>query len=372
MILTREKYAYMWLGGLMNIPLALEIERNFTLDEIISPREEYFEELGIKREKAASLEKSAYKFFEDKNIQYIKNTMEKEDIVFISKNDEDYPEKLSLITEPPMGIYLRGEKEVLKSSCAAVVGSRRVSDYGVYCCEKFSGELAEKGVVIVSGMAEGTDSHAHKAALAKGGKTVAVMGNGIDICYPACNRNLRENIVKNGCIISEFPLSMRGSKWTFPYRNRIISGLSDVVLIMEAAKKSGSIITAGHALDQGKSVFALPGNITSSLSEGSNILIKEGAFPLLDSSDVLYELGIEEKESAENKKNDQNLKITLETTEQLVYDCMDCGILSADEISYKTKLDIQTLMYTLTTLELKGVIKRVHGQKYIKGTSKKS
>lgn len=290
------------------------------------------------------------------------NNLEKKGIHYFSFNNEMYPSALKEISDFPVGIYVVGElpdDNLLKIS---IVGTRRCSEYGSLCSYKFGKELAENNIVVVSGMALGLDTMAHKGALDGGGKTIAVFGCGIDVCYPSSNRELMEKIKQNGCIISEYPLGTRPLGSNFPVRNRIISGLSAAAIVIEAAERSGSLITAYHALEQGRDVFALPGNITSKLSKGTNNLIKEGAFPITETKDILDYYNI-----SENVKDDEIMKKIQELApeEKLVYHCISSEPISVDEIILKTNSQIQTVQYILTMLELKGYIQRLPGQKYI-------
>lgn len=215
---------------------------------------------------------------------------EKEKIKIITISDIEYPQNLINIVDRPFVLYAKGNYKLLnKENKIAIVGSRECSEYGKKTTLKFSYLLSRKNCIIVSGMAKGIDTYAHKGALIAKGKTIAVLGSGVNYIYPKENEKLYNEIIeKEGLIISEYPLNKRPIPEYFPYRNRIISGISDKILITEARKKSGSIITANFALEQGKNVYAIPGNITSYKSEGTNMLIKEGAFLVTSLEDILY------------------------------------------------------------------------------------
>lgn len=210
----------------------------------------------------------------------------------ITQDDQVYPENLKNIYDPPMLLYVKGELKPEDKLSMAIVGSRRASFYGLSCAEKFASDLAGKGITIVSGMARGIDSYAHKGALKAGGRTIAVIGSGFNNIYPPENKKLAEEIAKCGAVISEFPLDMLPKKENFPRRNRIISGLSLGVLVVEAARNSGALITADFALEQGREVFALPGKVDSNTSFGTNGLIKQGAKLVSGVDDILEELQI--------------------------------------------------------------------------------
>ena len=204
----------------------------------------------------------------------------------ISINSKEYPQNLKNIYDPPKKIYLIGNKDLLYQKGIAIVGARDATQYGKKIAYNLAKELSEQNIVIISGLAIGIDSYAHKGALEKG--TIAVLGSGIDNIYPKQNLELAREIIKNkGCIISEYPLGTKPERLHFPQRNRIISGLSDGVVVIEASKKSGALITAEFALEQGKEVFAVPGDINKKQSEGTNQLIKDGAILLTSATDIL-------------------------------------------------------------------------------------
>ena len=208
----------------------------------------------------------------------------------ITLDDERYPEMLRQIFDPPPVLFARGKVELLRSVCIGVVGTRHPTPYGVAATERLSCDLARAGLTITSGMARGIDSVAHKAALSVEGSTIAVLGCGVDIVYPSENRKLAAEMVAKGLIISEFPMAAVAFPQNFPIRNRIVSGLSDGVLVVEGAQYSGSGITARLAMDQGREVFSVPGNITSKMSWGPNLLIKQGAKLVQDWNDVVVDL----------------------------------------------------------------------------------
>lgn len=204
----------------------------------------------------------------------------------ISINSKEYPQNLKNIYDPPKKIYLIGNKDLLYQKGIAIVGARDATQYGKKIAYNLAKELSEQNIVIISGLAIGIDSYAHKGSLEKG--TIAVLGSGIDNIYPKENLELAREIIKNkGCIISEYPLGTKPERLHFPQRNRIISGLSDGVVVIEASKKSGALITAEFALEQGKEIFAVPGDINKKQSEGTNQLIKDGAILLTSATDIL-------------------------------------------------------------------------------------
>jgi len=215
--------------------------------------------------------------------------------VLVARGDPRYPPALREIYDPPILLFARGRVELLQSVTLGVVGTRRPTPYGLAVAERLSADLAHAGLTIASGMARGIDSAAHKGALAAGGNTIAVLGCGADVVYPSENRRLAAEIAAKGLIVSEFPMGATAFPQNFPIRNRIISGLSAGVLVVEGAQYSGSAITARLALDQGREVFAVPGNITSKPSWGPNLLIKQGAKLVQDWNDVIAELPAESR-----------------------------------------------------------------------------
>src|ERR1017187_7334103 len=227
--------------------------------------------------------------------------------VAVTIGDPRYPQPLREIFDPPVLLFARGRVELLESICLGVVGTRRPTPYGLAVAERLAGDLAHAGLTISSGMARGIDTAAHKGALARGGNTVAVLGCGVDVVYPSENRKLAVELAAKGLIISEFPMGAVAFPQNFPIRNRIISGISVGVLVVEGAQYSGSAITAKLAIDQGREVFAVPGNITSKLSWGPNLLIKQGAKLVQDWNDVIAELPAESRRHLINKGRQQLL-----------------------------------------------------------------
>lgn len=211
----------------------------------------------------------------------------------ISIESQDYPEQLKEIYGPPLKLYVLGNKQVLKEKSIAIVGARKATEYGKNVAMKISRQLSEKGINIISGLAVGIDSFAHLGTLQENclGKTIAVLGSGLDTIYPKENIELARQIIKaGGCLVSEYQVGTSASKLNFPQRNRIISGLSKGVLVVEAGEKSGSLITAEFALEQGREVFAIPGNINKENSKGTNNLIKQGAKLITSCEEILEEI----------------------------------------------------------------------------------
>lgn len=289
--------------------------------------------------------------------------LEDKEIKTITYLDDNYPDSLNHIYDKPYVLHYMGEFKEEDQFSIAIVGARKATPYGKWVCEKFTKELVNLGVTIVSGLALGIDGIAHKTTLENGGRTLAVLGNGLDIKYPKNNIKLYDEIVKNGGIISEFPIGTQPLAYNFPHRNRIISGLSMAVVVIEAKEKSGSLITAHHGMEQGKDVFAVPGNINSIYSMGTNKLIKDGAFPLLDIDDLLEEVS-EMKHRVFKEKSENIDCISLSDTEIKVVNVMKDGPIHSDMIVHKTGLDTSTVISVLTILELKGIIKELTSRTY--------
>ena len=219
----------------------------------------------------------------NKDLEY----MEKHNIEILTIEDEEYPVNLKNIYDYPFCIYIKGNKKILNEKCIGIIGCREYSKYGEKCAKYFSYNLAKKGNVIVSGLAKGIDSFAHQGAVYAKGKTIAVIGSGLDIIYPTENIKLANEIIKNnGAIISEYPIGTKPLKINFPARNRIISGISNSLIVIEAKKQSGTLITVDFALEQGKDIYVVPGNIDSINSVGTNDLIKQGAIPLTNYKEI--------------------------------------------------------------------------------------
>ena len=240
----------------------------------------------------------------DEWIDKLCDDMDRTDIRCVTYADEDYPERLRDIPEYPLVIFYRGDISIADSPYSiGIVGSRRPSFYGLNVAEEFGGELARKGMTVVSGMAYGIDSKSHQAAMEAGGKTIAVLGGGVDICYPEVNFNIYSEMCENHLVVSEYEPGTAHVSINFPARNRIISGLSDGLLVVEAALRSGTLITADFALNQGKQIFAVPGRTSDILSKGSNNLIKQGAVLADSPMDIMVDILGTEYVREKNKAN---------------------------------------------------------------------
>jgi len=282
-------------------------------------------------------------------------------IGYITLYDNDYPKLLKQLPDAPVVLYIRGDFSILSKMCLGVVGSRKYSEYGKKLSYKLSKECSSAGLVIVSGLALGIDSFAHRGALDADGHTVGVLGCGIDQIYPASNFGLaKEMIDKGSVVISEFPPGTPPLKFNFPTRNRIVAGLCLGTLVIEAREKSGALITAYQSLDYNRDVFALPGNIDCDTSWGSNKLIQEGAKLVLSADDILTEFKIKLSQSVDKKE------VILEkgSSEEIVYNILKSGEKIVNDIVIESGLNIIALNTALTLLEMKGIIKNLGGGKF--------
>ncbi len=289
--------------------------------------------------------------------------MQKENIQMILYDSIHYPKRLKAIVSPPYALYVKGKLPDEEKMAVSIVGARRCSGYGEFCALEYGRELAAQGIEIISGMARGIDGAGQRGALNAGGNTYAVLGCGVDVCYPKEHKGLYNDIQKTGGILSEFAPGTKPFPMNFPARNRIISGLSDIVLVMEAKEKSGSLITADLALEQGKDVYALPGPVTSALSTGCHFLISQGAGILISPSELLKEIGVFYKKLEQN--SDKNKK-ELETAENIVYSFLDLYPKGIQILIEETGLSAKEVMAELTSLEIEGKVKEISKNQYIK------
>lgn len=309
--------------------------------------EEIIDFLGLEREKILALKRKAeeeYKKSLDLGIE------------LIPLYSDEYPALLKEIPDPPALLYVLGEKVWLKSNFISVVGTRRPTRYGINATRMIVSRLVENGIGVVSGFAYGIDTVAHTEALRGEGYTIGVLGTGVDIVYPKMNKGLRKDIIdsRRGCLISEFPIGDQPESWHFPRRNRIISGLTPITLVVEASLKSGAMITAGYALEQGREVFAVPGNIDSENSQGTNQLIKEGAKLITSGDDILEEFNVIPKVTT--------IKLPdLTEEEAVIWNILNEPRLE-DDILNISGLDISRFNIIITRLELKGLIERLPGR----------
>ena len=283
------------------------------------------------------------------------------DIKFVSRMEENYPIRLRDIPGKPKGLYYIGRLPDRYRKSVAVIGSRNCSGYGKKMAEWFGRELGKAGVEIISGMARGIDGISQLAAVEAGGSSYAVLGSGVDICYPAENRELYRKLVTNGGIISEYEPGMPAMAKNFPPRNRIISGLADLVLVIEARIKSGTSITVDMALEQGREVCVLPGRVTDPLSTGCNNMLMQGAMAVTCPADILGMLGMNQPEEQTRVKD-----FELGSQEKVVYDCIDFYAKHIETIANESACSVCDLFYVILSLELKGLIEEKGKNYYIR------
>lgn len=276
-------------------------------------------------------------------------------LTVLTQDDKSYPPLLKEIENAPTVLYVRGELKPADSVSIAIVGSRKITSYGREIAYKIATDLADAGVTIISGLALGVDAVAHQAAIDAGGRTLGVLGNGLDIIYPPANRNLGLDVIKNGALISEYPLGTEAMPFYFPQRNRIVSGMSLGVVVIEGTEKSGTLLTASHAAAQGREVFAVPGPITSPNSGAPNILLRNGAKLVTSAKDILEELKVGTRQLAIG-----NREIFPENADEIeLFAILEVEPLHVDEITRRLNKDTGTVLSTITTMELKGMIKNV-------------
>lgn len=261
-----------------------------------------------------------------------------------------YPNRLRRIADPPKELFYAGDIELLRERTAGIVGSRKYTLYGKLTARMIGGILAKSGIAVVSGLAYGIDAFSHEGTLEAEGKAIAVLGTGINAFSPVSNQKLFDEIYESGLILSEFEPYFKGSRYSFPKRNRIISGISEKIIVVEAGYKSGALITARYASEQGRDVYAVPGNINSMFSLGTNLLIRDGAIPLVVIDDVLRDMGIEVNNNIEEK-------IELDSEEKLVFNAVKQNDgASVNEISHLINKKVEYVSAILTVLEIKGAV----------------
>jgi DNA processing protein len=275
-------------------------------------------------------------------------------IRWLARSSAGFPDLLAAIHDPPPGLFVRGraEEELLGRPAVSIVGARACSSYGAAVARSLGQELAAAGLVVISGLARGIDGEAHRGALSAGGTTVAVLGCGVDRDYPAAHAQLAAHIRESGLVVSEYAPGVEPAPWRFPARNRIVAGLSQVTVVVEARERSGALITADLALEEGREVFAVPGEITSALSAGANELLRLGAAPLTSARDVLERFGLEPA-----------VPEPVEVSEgaAAVFTTLEDGPAGADELAARTGIAAAQLSIALTELELAGLVTAADG-----------
>jgi DNA processing protein len=295
------------------------------------------------------------------SLELVWERMQTQGINILTWEDENYPRRLKDIDQPPPVLYLRGDLTPGDEWAVAIVGTRRITSYGRQVTEEVASTLARNGVTVVSGLARGVDAVAHQAALNAGGRTLAVLGNGVDRIYPPENRRLAEQIISQGALISDYPLGTPPEGTNFPPRNRIISGLALAVVVVEAGLDSGALITSTFAAEQGRDVFAVPGSILAHQSKGTNRLIQDGAHPLLDPQEILEVLNL----TMVTEHRSARLVLPTDSTEAQLLQILSSEPLHVDDIHAKTDMPIEKVSATLAMMELKGMVRQVGGMHYV-------
>jgi DNA processing protein len=318
-----------------------------------APSDALYRVPGISPTLAATIRNHLHSAFADEESERLSQSPAR----LVVLTSPEYPPLLREIPDPPPYLYLYGTLEP-QEACIAVVGSRRSSTYGRLVTERISSQLAERGITVVSGLARGIDTSAHRGALEAGGRTIGVLGCGIDLLYPRENRDLAIRMAKQGAVVTEFPFGTEPLAENFPRRNRIVSGLAIGVLVVEASESSGSLITARLALDQGREVFAIPGNINSSVSRGTNLLIREGAKLVMGIDDILEELPLLRPTPGQPPSPAPELS----DDEEKVWRTLTGTPLHIDEITVKSSLTVCEVSAILLRLELRSLVTQLPGK----------
>lgn len=313
-------------------------------------------EAGLDRRAAQNLVETRRRLDLDREMAQL----ERAGVQVLTWEDEDYPRRLRQVYNPPPVLYIRGSLLPQDEWAVAVVGTRRPTAYGREAARTLAGELAQQGVTIISGLALGIDATAHEAALDAGGRTIAVIGSGFRHLYPQQHRKLAARIVRQGAVISEYALDVRPDPLNFPPRNRIISGLAMGVLVVEAGERSGALITARFAAEQGREVFAVPGSIFHRTSAGTNRLIQEGAKAITSVQDILEELDM----TMVAEQQEARVTIPKSAIEDQILSCLSIAPLHVDEVVRQTGLDAAEVVSTLALMELKGLVRQVGAMQY--------
>lgn len=366
--MTRKEYHY-WLANIPNIGIR---KINLLLQVFGSAEAVYQagrEELSVFKEECcphtlrfsdADLERLVSSR-DEKKIHESMVELQRRGIYFVSREEEDYPKQLLNIYDAPFALYVKGALPRKDEKLLAIVGARECTGYGKEMAKYLAGAIAKEGITIVSGLARGIDAYAHEGALAKDGVSYGVLGCGIDICYPKENINLYMELQKRGGVMSEYAPGITPIAGNFPMRNRIISGLCDGILVIEAREKSGSLITVDMGLEQGKNIYAVPGRVTDSLSSGCNNLIKLGAKPVTSPMDILEDYFDNYKPSSPQKK-----EVIFENNQQkIIWNALSLIPKHIEELAMETEQPLDELSELLLTMELKGQIRQSMKNYYV-------
>ncbi len=356
-----KRDVYIWLSSIQGVGFGAirKLEHYFgDIEEVWkAPGGEIYQALGKRSKSAVKIVNLRTKEYRQK----VRDRLSALEVNTVTIADGDYPQKLKKIYDPPYVLFYKGHLPKDRPTIG-MVGARNATPYGKWAAKKFAKELTDHGVGIISGLALGIDTESHKGAVENRGYTLGVLGSGLDVPYPPTNHQLMENIMNRGAILSEFFLGEEPLKHHFPQRNRIISGLSDGIVVIEAGEKSGSLITVEYALEQGRDVFALPGNINCDKSRGTNRLIREGAKVLVEVEDILTELP--GGSTLPSKKQEEKISEELSEAETKVYRCLQSRPMDLDTLYCQTGIEVRSLSIVVTSLELKGYITRLPGKSF--------
>lgn len=366
-----DEYLYLWFGMMSRMTHTLKLDiamRYGGLSELWKASEKALREKLTSNQAGIIMENR-----DERRIKEYADGLRAQGIEYIYPGHRYYPERLYDIPEPPMLLFAKGRLEALLADgpAVAIVGARKASLYGREMADDIAGGLALCGVSIVSGMALGIDAAAHRAAIRAGGVSIAVLGSGINVPYPRENYDIYRDIQKNGVILSESGLDVKPEAFRFPYRNRIISGLSDGVLVVEAREKSGSLITADQALEQGRDVYAVPGRANDVMSRGCNFLIKQGALCVTSAEDIRQSLSENpvnplDKEYLTNEEDDAIIKNSLAPVEKKVYSCVRLESRHVDDICFEAGTTVSETTQVLYELERKRLVKQLVRNYYVR------
>ncbi len=359
---------FYWLGlnfvpGIGSVLFRRLIDRFKSPEEVFrAPEKELLKVEGVSRDSILEIQKGP----PEKRVRKELTLLGEIGGRILTFHDELYPKRLKEIYDPPPLLYLRGDLREEDELSVAIVGSRKTTPYGRWMAEKISQDLSRHGITIVSGMARGIDAVAHWGALSSGGRTIAVLGCGVDVVYPAENRGLSKKIIEQGALLSEFPIGTPPESGHFPRRNRIISGLAIGVVIVQAGERSGALITAGYALEQGREVFAVPGNVGIETSRGANRLIREGAKMVESSEDILEEILPQWKKEKEVGSEENRVFLNLSEEEKRLYSLLETEPLHIDALIRESRLEPGQVSSLLLNLEMKGLVAQWPGKYFSK------
>ena len=356
------------VGGIGGLRLQKLIECLGSASEVLLASKEKIESLNILPQKALA---ELFKFNKEKFLQNELRLIEKYNVEVVTFQDKDYPPRLKEISSFPIVLYIKGSVSVLDQTSIAIVGSRRASVYGTSTAYQFSTRLVELGINVVSGMARGIDTSAHQGALRCKGTTVAILGCGLSVVYPPENKRLMDEICQDGAVVSEFPMETEPFPYNFPRRNRVVSGLSLGVIVVEAAQRSGALITADFALEQGREVYAVPGKVDAPTARGVNNLIKQGAKLITSIEDVIEDLApqlmvkTEGEACSEGAEENIERNVSLDGAEKDVFEKIRKKPVHINELILECN-SINRINSILLNFELKGMIKQLPGKFFVR------